>query len=98
MPGLIAASDVVLFCTQSPDYWMPPNACLLQDRLGLTTRTAALDFSLACSGFVYGLYIANALIASRSARPGVLGDPRADPRWMEPRCSGPLYLLRGGAG
>jgi len=97
MPGLIAASDVVLFCTQSPDYWMPPNACLLQDRLGLTTRTAALDFSLACSGFVYGLYMANALIASRSARQVLLVTAETYSRWMHPGDRGPMTLFGDGA-
>lgn len=60
--------DALLFCTETPDHPIPPNACLLQARLGLSTRTAALDFTLACSGYVYGLYLAQALIDSRLAR------------------------------
>ena len=54
----------LLFCTQSPDYALPTTACVLQDRLGLSTRTLAFDFNLGCSGFVYGLAIASALIES----------------------------------
>lgn len=60
--------DCVLLCTQSPDYVLPTTACLLQDRLGLSTRCAALDFNQGCSGFVYGLYLAKALVASGMAR------------------------------
>jgi 3-oxoacyl-[acyl-carrier-protein] synthase-3 len=60
--------DVVLFCTQTPDHIMPPNACLLQHRLGLRQNVAALDYSLACSGFVYGLFLANGLVRSGAAR------------------------------
>ncbi len=55
--------DFILFCTQSPDYFLPTTACLLQDRLGLQKNIGALDFNLGCSGFVYGLTLAKGLIA-----------------------------------
>jgi 3-oxoacyl-[acyl-carrier-protein] synthase-3 len=61
------AIDCLLFCTQSPDYLVPSTGCLLQDRLGLSTTCAVLDYNLACSGFVYGLWLARALILSKSA-------------------------------
>lgn len=56
--------DALLFCTQSPDYALPTTACIIQDRLKLPTRTAAFDFNLGCSGFVYGLAIAGAMVDS----------------------------------
>ena len=56
--------DFLLFCTQSPDYPLPTSACLVQERLGLPTRAGALDFNLGCSGFVYGLALADGLIRS----------------------------------
>ena len=59
--------DFLLFCTQSPDYPLPTTACLLQDRLKLRTSIGALDFNLGCSGFVYGLSMADGLIRSRAA-------------------------------
>src|ERR1035437_7254778 len=59
--------DFLLFCTQSPDYFFPTTACLLQDRLGIPTTAGALDFNLGCSGFVYGLGLAEGLIASGQA-------------------------------
>ena len=49
--------DFVLFCTQSPDYKLPSSACLIQDRLGLTTKCGAFDFNLGCSGYEYGLAV-----------------------------------------
>jgi 3-oxoacyl-[acyl-carrier-protein] synthase-3 len=58
-PGDIGA---LIVCTQSPDYIMPPNSCLLQDRLKLPTSIPAFDFNHACSGYVYGLYLARSLI------------------------------------
>lgn len=59
--------DFVLLCTQSPDYFLPTTACLLQRRLGLRTSCGALDFNLGCSGFVYGLALAKGLIESNTA-------------------------------
>ena len=63
-----AAIDTLLYCTQSPDYLMPTNACLLQERLGLPTSTMAFDYNLGCTGYVYGLGVARALIASGQSR------------------------------
>ena len=60
--------DFLLFCTQTPDYPLPTTACLIQDRLGLRSSVGALDFNLGCSGFVYGVAVANGLIQSGAAR------------------------------
>jgi 3-oxoacyl-[acyl-carrier-protein] synthase-3 len=60
--------DFLLFCTQTPDYPLPTTACLMQERLGLPTSIGALDFNLGCSGFVYGLSLADGLIRSGAAR------------------------------
>jgi 3-oxoacyl-[acyl-carrier-protein] synthase III len=60
--------DFVLLCTQTPDYPLPTTACLLQSRLNLKTSVGALDFNLGCSGYVYGLSLADGLIRSGAAR------------------------------
>ncbi len=60
--------DFVLLCTQSPDYFLPTTACIVQDKLGLPTTVGALDFNLGCSGYVYGLGIAKGLIAAGIAK------------------------------
>lgn len=60
--------DFVLLCTQTPDYPLPTTACLIQQRLGLRESCGALDFNLGCSGFVYGLALADGLIRSGAAR------------------------------
>lgn len=59
--------DFILLCTQSPDYFLPTGACILQDRLGLKKNIGALDFNLGCSGFVYGLALAKGLIQTKVA-------------------------------
>ena len=64
--------DLLIFVTQSPDYPLPTSACLLQHRLGLSKSCMAFDVGLGCSGFVYGLATAGALIESGVARKGLL--------------------------
>jgi 3-oxoacyl-[acyl-carrier-protein] synthase-3 len=59
--------DFLLLCTQTPDYPLPTTACLMQQRLGLSTSCGCLDFNLGCSGFVYGLGLADGLIRTGSA-------------------------------
>lgn len=60
--------DFVLLCTQSPDYFLPSTACMLQHRLGIPTSAGAFDYNLGCSGCVYGLALAKGLIAAGVAR------------------------------
>ncbi len=56
--------DFLLLCTESPDYYLPATACVVQDRLGLKKTTGALDYNLGCSGFIYGLALSKGLIAA----------------------------------
>lgn len=62
------AVDFIILCTQSPDYFLPSSACVLQDRLGLSKKCGAFDFNLGCSGYEYGLAIAKGLIAANIAK------------------------------
>lgn len=60
--------DYVIFCSQSPDYALPATACLLQTRLGLSKKCAAIDINQGCSGFIYGLSLAKGIIESGQAQ------------------------------
>jgi len=60
--------DALIFCTQTPDYVLPPNSSLLHGRLNLASNVMAFDISHACSGFIYGLGIARSLVASGAAK------------------------------
>lgn len=60
--------DFVLYCTQSPDYFLPTTACIIQNQLGIPTTSGALDFNLGCSGYVYGLSLAKGLIMGNIAK------------------------------
>ncbi|MBC5823271.1 MAG: ketoacyl-ACP synthase III [Candidatus Eremiobacteraeota bacterium] len=60
---LPADLDCVVVATATPDYPFPATACILASRLGLV-GTPAFDVQVACSGFVYGLTAAAALVRS----------------------------------
>ena len=76
--------DFLLFCTQTPDYPLPTTACLIQNRLGLPTSVGALDFNLGCSGFVYGLLLADGLIRSGTARRVLLITAETYSKYIDP--------------
>lgn len=59
--------DMVLVATATPDMVFPSTACILQDRLG-ARRAGALDISAACSGFIYGLAMADGLCRAGTAK------------------------------
>jgi len=54
--------DMIIVATATPDMLFPASACFVQSALGLK-RACAFDVSAACSGFLYSLSIANALIS-----------------------------------
>ena len=58
------AIDFVIYCTQSPEYYLPTTACVLQDKLGLSVNCGAFDYNLGCSGYIYGLALAKSFISS----------------------------------
>lgn len=60
--------DFVIVCTQTPDYFLPSTACIIQNNLGLSTKCGAFDFNLGCSGYEYGLAIAKGFIVAGIAK------------------------------
>lgn len=60
--------DFLMLCTQSPDYFLPSTACILQDRLGIPKSAGAFDYNLGCSGCVYGMAMAKGLISAGIAK------------------------------
>jgi 3-oxoacyl-[acyl-carrier-protein] synthase III len=56
--------DLLVVATVTPDLLMPAAACIIQHKLGLPTTTACFDINAACSGFVYALDTACAMVGS----------------------------------
>ena len=55
--------DLIIVATITPDMFFPATACLVQSKLGCR-HVPAFDVSVACSGFIYGIAIANQFISS----------------------------------
>lgn len=89
--------DAVIFCTQSPDYIMPSNAFLLHEYLDLNENVLAFDYTLACSGYVYGLAIARALIVSGTAKKVLLATGDTYSRYINPGDRSASVLFGDGA-
>ncbi len=85
--------DMLLFMSQVPDYRMPATACILQHRLGLPNSCAAMDLSLACSGFVYALSCAMAYASMPGINRVLLLDGEALSKVVNPadKVNVPLY-------
>lgn len=77
--------DYILYCTQSPEFFLPTTACVLQNSLGLKKNIGALDFNLGCSGFVYGINIANGLIKIGAAKNILLVTAEAYSKYIHPQ-------------
>jgi 3-oxoacyl-[acyl-carrier-protein] synthase III len=60
--------DYLIFCSNTPEYSLPTNACIIQDKLRLKTSVGAFDIILACSGYIYSLSVAKSLILSNQAK------------------------------
>lgn len=60
--------DFVMLCTQSPDYFLPSTACILQNKLGIPISAGAFDYNLGCSGCIYGMAVAKGLITAGIAK------------------------------
>jgi len=89
--------DFILFCTQSPDYFFPASACIIQDKLGIPTTAGALDFNLGCSGFVYGLGLAKGLIESGEAKNVLLITADTFSKVMHPKDKSVRTIIGDGA-
>ena len=76
--------DFVMLCTQTPDYPLPTTSCLMQERLGLRTSCGAFDFNLGCSGFVYGVAMADGLIRTGAVRRVLLVTAETYTKYIHP--------------
>lgn len=80
--------DYIILCTQSPDYFLPTTACIIQDKLGLSTTTGAIDINLGCSGYIYGLGLAKGLINSEQAKNVLLITSETYSKFIHPKDKG----------
>ena len=89
--------DFVLLCTQSPDYFLPSTSCVIQHRLGLSTKCGAFDFNLGCSGYEYGLAVAKGLISSGISKNILLLTAETYNKHIHPKDKGNRTIFGDGA-
>jgi len=92
-----ASVDGLILVTQTPDYIMPSTSCVLQEQLGISENCASFDVSLGCSAYVYGLWLANSLIASKACKRILLLTGETPSKFVNPKDRA-TALLFGDAG
>ena len=91
--------DLILFVSQSPDYFLPSTAVILQDKLGLSKNTVAFDINLGCSGYVYGLTVIGQFLQNGNFRKALLlcGDKSTISTNYQDKSTFPLFGDAGSA-
>lgn len=64
--------ECLIFVSQTPDYIFPATACVLQDRLNLSTDCMSFDLTMSCPGWIYGLSTISAIISSGKVKKALL--------------------------
>jgi 3-oxoacyl-[acyl-carrier-protein] synthase III len=85
--------DIVIFVSQSPDYFLPATSVLLQNRLQLPKTTMAFDINLGCSGYIYGLSVLANLLSGTGLKKGLLlcGDKSSTSLNIQDKSTYPLF-------
>jgi 3-oxoacyl-[acyl-carrier-protein] synthase III len=96
--GVEASSiDLIIVATSTPDYVFPSTACLIQKSLGVA-GCAAFDVQAVCSGFVYALATADAMIRTGMATRAVVIGTEVFSRILDWNDRGTCVLFGDGAG
>ncbi len=79
--------DYIIFCSAGGDYITPASACIIHDKLNLPDECGAFDFNQGCTGYIYGLSIADSLISANNARNILLITSEAISKTIHPQDS-----------
>jgi len=85
--------EILVFLSQSRDFYLPATSIVLQDRLGLPKTCMAFDIGLGCSGFVYGLSVVASLMRTTGLKKALLmmGDVSSATCAYEDKSTYPLF-------
>lgn len=89
--------DLIIVATFTPDYATPSVSCILQKNLELRNDIMAFDINAACSGFLYALETANALMENKEGYALVIGSEQISTR-LDMTDRGTCVLFGDGAG
>lgn len=89
--------DAIIMVTQSPDYFLPTTACVIQKNLALADTCAAFDVGLGCSGYPYGFWLASMMLDSGAFKRILLLHGETPSRFTDERDRS-VFLLFGDVG
>ena len=89
--------DLIVLATATPDHTFPATATKVQAQLGMT-RGAAFDVQAVCTGFIYALATADALVRARQARTALVIGAETFSRILDWQDRGTCVLFGDGAG
>jgi 3-oxoacyl-[acyl-carrier-protein] synthase III len=92
-----AQIDLILCATVTPDQILPSTGCLIQAQLG-AHKAAAMDVVAACSGFLYGLTLADAMIKSGQSKYALVIGAEILTRYVDYTDRSTCVLFGDGAG
>ena len=92
-----AEIDLVICATVTPDQILPSTGCLIQTELG-AHRAAAFDLAAACSGFLYGLTLANTMIQTGQSRRALVVGAEVLTRYVDYTDRSTCVIFGDGAG
>ncbi len=93
----LADVDALIVCTESPDYPVPGNACILQHRLGVRADAFCLDVNMGCSAFPYLLQIVEGLMQGGLAQTALILTADTYTRYIHPEDRSTRALFGDGA-
>lgn len=77
--------DFVIFCSAGGDFITPASACVIQHKLGLSQQCGAFDFNQGCTGYIYGLSMADSLIKAGNSSNVLLLTSEAITKTIHPK-------------
>lgn len=84
---------ILIVITQTPEYVLPLQSIILQDRLGLEKTCLCIDVPLGCSGYIYGSFLISTLMQAHNIKKGILltGDTLTKQASKRDRSTQPLF-------
>ena len=89
--------DLIIIATSSPDHLTPPVSSQVQEALG-ATNVGAMQLTVGCTGFVYGLVTAQQFIATGACETVLVVGAELISRWLKPEDRSTYVLFGDGAG
>jgi len=89
--------DFIIYCSAGGDYITPASSCIIHNRIGLSANCGAFDYNQGCTGYIYGLNMADSLISAGNAKNILLITSEAITGTIHPKDSSNRAIFGDGA-